>query len=416
MFVTKTSLPRRTFLRGLGVALGLPLLDAMVPALTAVGADGGKPEVPVRRHLRAARHDHGSVDAGDRRRARAEADHAAARAVQGADAGRQQPGPARGRVRHQPCGRACLVADGRAAEAHRRSRLPAWRHGRSSDRRSHRAGHDVPVAGGRDRRLHGAPRLVRAGLQLRVRQHAQLAGADDARCRWRSIRAYCSSGCSAAADTAEQRRARMHEDRSVLDFVAEDVAQLERGIGQNDRSRLGQYLDNVREVERRIQRAEKQAQSSVDVPDAPVGVPESYEEHVGLLLRSACAGLRDRPDARVHLHDGARAEPADVSAHQRDPAAPHAVAPCQQPGSHRRARAGQHLSRAAVRQVPGTAPRHTGRRRLAARPLDDSVRQRNGQRQRPRRVSAADAPRWWQGARDAATDTSRRPRTARTPT
>ena len=56
-----------------------------------------------------------------------------------------------------------------------------------------------------------------------------------------------------------------------------------RGIGASDRQRLGQYLDNVREVERRIQRAEAQAQSSVEVPDAPIGVPESYEEHVGVL-------------------------------------------------------------------------------------------------------------------------------------
>jgi hypothetical protein len=83
--------------------------------------------------------------------------------------------------------------------------------------------------------------------------------------------------------TADQRRARMQEDRSVLDFVAEDVAQLERGIGQNDRTRLGQYLDNVREVERRIQKAEQQAKSTVEIPDAPIGVPESYGEHVGLL-------------------------------------------------------------------------------------------------------------------------------------
>jgi hypothetical protein len=75
----------------------------------------------------------------------------------------------------------------------------------------------------------------------------------------------------------------MQEDRSVLDFVAEDVAQLERGIGQNDRTRLGQYLDNVREVERRIQKAEQQAKSTVEIPDAPIGVPESYGEHVGLL-------------------------------------------------------------------------------------------------------------------------------------
>jgi hypothetical protein len=62
--------------------------------------------------------------------------------------------------------------------------------------------------------------------------------------------------------TAEERRARMKEDRSVLDFVAEEVATLERGVGTNDRKRLGQYLENVREVERRIQLAEKQSQSA----------------------------------------------------------------------------------------------------------------------------------------------------------
>ena len=68
MFVTKKSLPRRTFLRGLGVAMGLPLLDAHGAGAHRGGADGGQPRVPVRGHLRAARHDHGSVDAGDRRR------------------------------------------------------------------------------------------------------------------------------------------------------------------------------------------------------------------------------------------------------------------------------------------------------------------------------------------------------------
>jgi hypothetical protein len=52
----------------------------------------------------------------------------------------------------------------------------------------------------------------------------------------------------------------------------------------SDKQRLGQYLDNVREVERRIQRAEQQSQSNVEVPDAPIGVPESFEEHVGVLF------------------------------------------------------------------------------------------------------------------------------------
>ena len=57
---------------------------------------------------------------------------------------------------------------------------------------------------------------------------------------------------------------------------------LQGGLGPRDRVRLSDYLDNVREIEQRIQRAEKQATTEVPVPNAPVGVPESFEEHVAL--------------------------------------------------------------------------------------------------------------------------------------
>jgi hypothetical protein len=82
--------------------------------------------------------------------------------------------------------------------------------------------------------------------------------------------------------TAAQRLQRMQTDRSILDSIKEDLNDLSSGLGQRDRSRIDDYLDNVREVEQRIQRAEKQAKTDVQVPDAPVGVPESFEEHVAL--------------------------------------------------------------------------------------------------------------------------------------
>jgi hypothetical protein len=85
-------------------------------------------------------------------------------------------------------------------------------------------------------------------------------------------------------DTAEQRLARMREDRSILDFVSEDLADLGTGIGPGDKARLGEYLEHIREVERRIQRAEQQSSTRLEVPTAPVGVPESYEDHVGVLF------------------------------------------------------------------------------------------------------------------------------------
>jgi hypothetical protein len=84
--------------------------------------------------------------------------------------------------------------------------------------------------------------------------------------------------------TRDERVARMRTDRSLLDFVAADLASVQSGIGAGDRARLSQYLDHVREIERRIQRAERLADAIPDIPNAPVGVPESFEEHVELLF------------------------------------------------------------------------------------------------------------------------------------
>jgi hypothetical protein len=82
---------------------------------------------------------------------------------------------------------------------------------------------------------------------------------------------------------SSQRLARIEEDRSILDSVKDDVADLERELGAKDRVRLGEYLDNLREVEQRIQKAEKEARTESVVPDAPIGVPDSYEDHALLL-------------------------------------------------------------------------------------------------------------------------------------
>jgi hypothetical protein len=82
--------------------------------------------------------------------------------------------------------------------------------------------------------------------------------------------------------TAQQRLARMQTGRSILDSIKDDLSDLERGLGQRDRVRLDNYLENIRETEQRIQKAEKQAATSVQVPDAPVGIPDAFQEHVGL--------------------------------------------------------------------------------------------------------------------------------------
>ena len=83
---------------------------------------------------------------------------------------------------------------------------------------------------------------------------------------------------------AAERAQRKTEDRSILDSVTREAAQLNSGLGQRDRTIVSEYLDNVREIERRIQKAEKQVASQVEVPDSPIGVPESFDEHAKLMF------------------------------------------------------------------------------------------------------------------------------------
>ena len=82
--------------------------------------------------------------------------------------------------------------------------------------------------------------------------------------------------------TAEQRLERMRTGRSILDSVQGDLARLQRDVGPADRSRLGDYLDHVRETEQQIARAETKAGGDIHVPDAPVGIPDSFAKHVEL--------------------------------------------------------------------------------------------------------------------------------------
>jgi Protein of unknown function (DUF1552) len=86
--------------------------------------------------------------------------------------------------------------------------------------------------------------------------------------------------------TPEQRAARRRRDRSILDYVGEAAARLTNTLGTADRARLSDYLDDVREVERRIQQVEAENLSGEprEIPDAPAGVPDSYDEHVKLMF------------------------------------------------------------------------------------------------------------------------------------
>jgi hypothetical protein len=86
--------------------------------------------------------------------------------------------------------------------------------------------------------------------------------------------------------TAEERVERQRATASILDWIPEQVARLKGKLGPADRSRLEDYLENIREVERRIQKIEERNSSGEmrELPNAPIGVPDSYGEHVELMF------------------------------------------------------------------------------------------------------------------------------------
>jgi hypothetical protein len=86
--------------------------------------------------------------------------------------------------------------------------------------------------------------------------------------------------------TPEERAASRRADKSILDWITTEVNRLKKDLGPGDRARLSDYLDDVREIERRIQRVEAQNTTGEprELPGAPVGVPDAFEEHVKLMF------------------------------------------------------------------------------------------------------------------------------------
>ena len=89
-----------------------------------------------------------------------------------------------------------------------------------------------------------------------------------------------------AGGSAEERAVRRKTHSSILDWVTDEMAELDNELGAVDRRRVSRYLDSVREIERRIQMVEASNANGEerDLPGAPAGVPDSYSEHVKLMF------------------------------------------------------------------------------------------------------------------------------------
>jgi hypothetical protein len=86
--------------------------------------------------------------------------------------------------------------------------------------------------------------------------------------------------------TPEERASRRRTDQSILDWITGEVGRVRKELGAADQARLDDYLENVREIERRIQKIEEHNLSGEvrELPDAPIGVPDSFDEHVKLMF------------------------------------------------------------------------------------------------------------------------------------
>jgi hypothetical protein len=283
MFITRIALPRRTFLRGVGATVALPLLDAMVPAMTALAQTPATPKT----RLGAIYIPHGAI----------------------LD---QWTPAATGRgfelspilkplepVRDSLVVISNLARAGTTVGDH--AVAPAgWLTGaqaKKTEAEDVRAGITIDqiVAKqiGRD--------TVLPSLELATEDFTgYLGGCTPAfSCAYMNTISWSSPTTPlpmeinprlvferlfGRAGTHAQRLARMQEDRSILDAVVGDLTDLQRNLGVRDRAKVKDYLDDVREIERRIQRTEEKNRNEVTTPDAPVGIPDAFGDHVALMF------------------------------------------------------------------------------------------------------------------------------------
>ena len=283
MMIKKLTLPRRTFLRGMGAAVALPLLDAMVPALAATSPK------PVKR-LGFVYLPNGAVMQSWT--PKGEGDLVLSPTLSPLDAYRDQT-VVLSRLAH---GQAEPLGDGNGEH----SRASAvWLNGVHP---KHTEGADVRAGVTADQLA--AAELGREtplpSLELAIDLDFLVGNCENGySCVYMNTVAWRTPTTPLPMEnnprvvferlfgdggTREQRLAELQTDRSILDSVTDDLAHLQRDLGHGDRQRLDQYLDAVRAIERRIQMTE--SQGDTELPEnlaRPAGIPESYEEHVTLM-------------------------------------------------------------------------------------------------------------------------------------
>ena len=284
MFVTKKHLPRRTFLKGVGVSLALPLLDSMIPARTLLAQTAARP-LP---RLGFVYIPHGAIM------------DKWTPATEGAGFEftpiLKPLEPFRDRL-NVVSGLGHRAADTTAVH----SLSPTtWL---SGVRPKATQGVDAfaGVTADQIAAQHIGQDTVLPSMELATEDHSGLIGSCDRdygciymnTLSWRTPTTPLPMEINprkvfermfGQGGSATERLARIQEDKSILDAITKDAASLQLQLGASDREVMTQYLENVREIERRIQRAEQsQGDEDLLLPARPAGVPFDYEEHVKLM-------------------------------------------------------------------------------------------------------------------------------------
>ena len=291
MIITKRTLPRRTMLRGLGTAVALPLLESMVPAMTALA----KTEARGKPRLGMVYVPHGAVM--DKWTPAADgAGFEFTPILQPLESFRERLLVLTG-MDHKPA--AQMPGDPAGGHGRITGAFLTGVHAKPTEGADFEAGISMDQIAAAHLGKETQLASLEGGVSL-----PDFGGACDAgfSCAYVSTLSWSSpttplpmesnpralferlfgDGTSTDPAARQERRAR---DSSVLDAVTDKVARLQQGLGAADRAKLTDYLTAVRDIERRIGRAEADAERELPVVDRPAaGTPDSFEEHVKVLF------------------------------------------------------------------------------------------------------------------------------------
>jgi hypothetical protein len=122
-------------------------------------------------------------------------------------------------------------------------------------------------------------------------------------------------GAGSMGERAEQLKRRRAEQRSILDFIVADARDMHRQLNPSDQGKLDQYLTGVRELEARIQRAERLGDPKDPSQDTPLGIPQTYAEHIQLMFDTLLLAFQTdstRVATMLLAHDGSNRSFAEI--------------------------------------------------------------------------------------------------------